>query len=146
MFKHTQTICFYSNFPKYNTPPQVLFTFCNKTDSQKSRNTPDTPDSLLENKMFHYNLCVFIIISALLYLILYRYINHWCIIGMFHYNLCVFIIISVLLYLVLYRYINHWCIIGIFHYNLCVFNIISVLLYLVLYRYINHCIVNVVRT
>ena len=32
-------------------------------------NTPDTPDSWSANKMFHNNLCVFIIISALLYLI-----------------------------------------------------------------------------
>ena len=32
-------------------------------------NTPDTPDSWSANKMFHNNLCVFIIIPALLYLI-----------------------------------------------------------------------------
>ena len=33
------------------------------------RNTPDTPDFWLGNKIFHNNLCVFIVISTILYLI-----------------------------------------------------------------------------
>ena len=54
------------NFTKCNTSPHVLFTFCNETNDPKLQNTPDF---WLENKMFHNNLCVFIIISALLYLL-----------------------------------------------------------------------------
>ena len=40
-----------------------------RTNGPKSRNTPDTPDFWLENKMFHNNLFVFIILSALFYLL-----------------------------------------------------------------------------
>ena len=32
--------------------PRVLFTFYNKADGRKSRNTPDTTDFCLENKVF----------------------------------------------------------------------------------------------
>ena len=44
------------------------FSFCNKTNGPKSRNTPDTDRHIfqLENKSSHNNLCVFFIISALL--------------------------------------------------------------------------------
>ena len=42
----------------------------NKTKDPKSRNAPDIPDFWLANKIFHNNLCIFIIISALLYLLL----------------------------------------------------------------------------
>ena len=47
----------------------MIFTYCSKTNGPKSRKTPDAPDFWLENKMFHSNFCVFIIISALLYLL-----------------------------------------------------------------------------
>ena len=40
------------------------FSFCNKTNGPKSRNTPDTPDFWLENKMFHNSFRVFIITSV----------------------------------------------------------------------------------
>ena len=40
-----------------------------RTNGPKSRNTPDTPDFWLENKMFHNNIFVFIILSALFYLL-----------------------------------------------------------------------------
>ena len=43
--------------------------FCGRTNDPKSRNTSDTPDFWLANKIFHNNLCVFIIISTLLYLL-----------------------------------------------------------------------------
>ena len=48
---------------------QIIITFCGRTIYPKLRNTPDTPDFWLGNKIFHNNLCVFIVISTILYLI-----------------------------------------------------------------------------
>ena len=54
---------------QYNAAPYVLFTFCNNTNGPKSRNISNAAVFWLENKIFHFNLCVFIIISALLHLL-----------------------------------------------------------------------------
>ena len=53
----------------------MLFTFyrleqkCLHSRNVWKKNTPDTPDLLLEDKVFHNNLCLLVTTSALLYLL-----------------------------------------------------------------------------
>ena len=47
----------------------MTFISFNNTNGPKSQSIPNTPDFGLEIKKFHNNLCVFIIISVLLYLL-----------------------------------------------------------------------------
>ena len=43
--------------------------FCGKTNLPKLQNIPNTPDFWLASKIYHNNLCLFIIISVLLFLL-----------------------------------------------------------------------------
>ena len=61
--------------------------FCNKNNEPKSLSTPYTPDFWLENKMFHNNLCVFIIIPALFYLLHLLSLHKWLFYPPFSYTL-----------------------------------------------------------
>ena len=57
-------------FGCYYNVQNVIYVLLSRAKVGISEKTPDALDFLLEHKMFHKNLCVFIIISALLYLLL----------------------------------------------------------------------------